>query len=263
MKITSSPSRSTPLKLTTKPNQSRPARFSPPAPRAASVSARNVSSSSWSSFKPDERRIALRSLCSPKTSSNMPTISSSRVFGNHRVSAYPATPAVTARIATAAAVPARAERHPRVRPIARTIVNASTNSTVEARSVAAKSPTILQVICALPCRDDGYRQRPLRVAIRDQPGAAPVRREARQPADHDDEPVLEADEVPEVDGQPGQPGGKAAQLESLDVGDRGGAADRREVALVVVAEGRCGDAEEAILDDERGITALLHRHRRH
>ncbi len=70
----------------------------------------------------------------------------SRLFGNQLISAYPETAATPQSRTIALAVPARVDRHPRVRPIASTIVNASTNSTAEARSVAAASPAMLQVI---------------------------------------------------------------------------------------------------------------------
>jgi hypothetical protein len=39
-----------------------------------------------------------------------------------------------------------------------------------------------------------------------------------------------------VDHQPGDPGREAAEPDEMEVGDRGGAADRRQVALVPVAE---------------------------
>ena len=47
-------------------------------------------------------------------------------------------------------------------------------------------------------------------SVCDQPGTATVGCEAERPADEDEQSVLEADQVPEVDEQPGRPGGKAA-----------------------------------------------------
>jgi hypothetical protein len=44
----------------------------------------------------------------------------------------------------------------------------------------------------------------------DESGAATVGCEAERPADENEQPVLEADQEPEVDKQPGRPGGKAA-----------------------------------------------------
>ena len=87
MKTISSPSRKTPLKLTTKANQSRPSLRSSPAARAAATSARYASSSSCSAFSPAERRIALRSHCSPKISNSVPTTSCSSASGSQDCSA--------------------------------------------------------------------------------------------------------------------------------------------------------------------------------
>src|SRR5712691_11656018 len=51
-----------------------------------------------------------------------------------------------ARATSARAVPVSAERQPRVTPMASTIVNASTNSTAEARKVEAARPAWLQLM---------------------------------------------------------------------------------------------------------------------
>jgi hypothetical protein len=61
--------------------------------------------------------------------------------------------------------------------------------------------------------------------------------EAERPADENEQPILEADQEPEVDDEPGRPGGKAAEPDAFDVGDRRCSADRGQVALVAVAEG--------------------------
>src|SRR5919198_3833976 len=58
--------------------------------------------------------------------------------------------------------------------------------------------------------------------------------EADRPADEDEQPILEADQVPEVDDEPGRPGEKAAEPDALDVGDGRRSADRGKVALVAI-----------------------------
>src|SRR6059058_2592481 len=83
----------------------------------------------------------------------------------------------------------------------------------------------------------------------DQAGATAVRDEAEGPAHDHEQPVLEPDEVPEVDNEPCDPGEEAAQLEPLDLGDGGRAADRREVALVAVAERRRLARAQAVAHD--------------
>jgi hypothetical protein len=70
----------------------------------------------------------------------------------------------------------------------------------------------------------------------DETCAAAVRSEAHRPADEHEDPVLEADEIEEMDDEPREPRDEAAQAEALDVCDGGSTADRREVALVAVAE---------------------------
>jgi hypothetical protein len=87
--------------------------------------------------------------------------------------------------------------------------------------------------------------------------------EAECPADEDEEPVLEADEVPEVDDEPGDPSDEAAEFQPLDVGDCGCSSDRGEVAFVSVAELRSGARAQPSLHDLRGVAALLHGDRRH
>ena len=87
MKITSRPSRKTPLKDTTNAYQSSPYRSPGAAVRAAACSVANTCSSSCSDFSPAERRIAFCSHCRPKISSSTPTTSCSDVLGNHCTSA--------------------------------------------------------------------------------------------------------------------------------------------------------------------------------
>src|SRR3989442_11766919 len=92
----------------------------------------------------------------------------------------------------------------------------------------------------------------------DQAGAAAVGDKAEQPANEDEDAVLEADEVPEMHDQPGDPGDEAAELESLDVGDRCCSADRRQVAFVSVAERARLAGAQPSTHDLRGVAALLH-----
>src|SRR4029079_7709127 len=71
----------------------------------------------------------------------------------------------------------------------------------------------------------------------DPPPATPAYHEAHAPVKQRGQPVLEPDEVDEVDGQPHQPGGEPAEPEPADAGNRAEARDRRYAALVVVLEG--------------------------
>src|SRR5437773_2265359 len=68
------------------------------------------------------------------------------------------------------------------------------------------------------------------------PRAAPAGQEAEGPPCEDEQPVLEADQVEEVQSQPEGPGGEAREVQPLDVGDRTRAADRGEVSLVPVVK---------------------------
>src|SRR4051812_39754155 len=97
---------------------------------------------------------------------------------------------------------------------------------------------------------------------RDQSRPAAARREAEGPADEDEQAVLGADEIEEVDEQPRQPGEEAAELHALDVGDRRGPADGGEIAFVAVAERRRGAALQAGADGTRRVAPLLHGDRR-
>src|SRR4051812_9872248 len=62
-------------------------------------------------------------------------------------------------------------------------------------------------------------------AAGDEPRPAPVGPEAHQPADDHQEPVLEADQVPDVDDQPHEPGERPAEAHHAQVGDGPAAAD--------------------------------------
>ncbi len=86
--------------------------------------------------------------------------------------------------------------------------------------------------------------------------------EAEGPADEDEQPILEADQVPEVHDQPGAPGDEPTEPEALDLRHGGGAADRRDVPLVAVAERRRRARAKPRAHHPAHVPALLHRHRR-
>src|SRR5581483_9856380 len=73
-------------------------------------------------------------------------------------------------------------------------------------------------------------------APRDQPRAAAARHEAERPAGEDEQPVLQPDQIEDVDAHPDQPGKQAAYLDALDLRNRMRTADRCQVALVDEAE---------------------------
>src|SRR3954451_12343888 len=107
-------------------------RPSAPAARAAAISFANAASSSGSALNPLARRIALRSHCSPNTSSRPPTTRRSVLIGN-AVNAEPRIATMSANASRAAQTPNQVERQSRVTPTARTTVTASTASTAQAR----------------------------------------------------------------------------------------------------------------------------------
>src|SRR6478672_6877753 len=65
-----------------------------------------------------------------------------------------------------------------------------------------------------------------RLPVLDAAGAAPVREEADRPAQEHEEPVLEPDQIRQVDAQPQRPGREAGDVHALDIGDGLRAADR-------------------------------------
>jgi hypothetical protein len=83
--------------------------------------------------------MAFRSHWSPKTSSSPPITSCMTDSGNQRPNAYPAIDVTTASSVRAADTPARADRQPRVKPMAMTMVVASTISTKQAPKLVAIS----------------------------------------------------------------------------------------------------------------------------
>src|SRR5512132_1348116 len=115
---------------------------------------------------------------------------------------------------------------------------------------------------SLLSRRDCGRTRCLSARLGDQPRAASMGGEAAGPANDDEEPILEADQVPDVHEEPRHPGNEAAQLQSLDVRDGGCAANRREVAFVVIPEPRSGAGAQASANRFRRVAALLHGDRR-
>jgi len=70
----------------------------------------------------------------------------------------------------------------------------------------------------------------------DESGAAPVGYEAKRPADEDDQPILEPDQIEEVDEQPCCPSNKAAEADTFDVRDCRRSADGGQVAFVAVTK---------------------------
>src|ERR671910_2717143 len=96
-------------------------------------------------------------------------------------------------------------------------------------------------------------------SVCDESGAATVGCEAERPADDNEQPVLEADQVPEVDEQPGRPGGKAAEPYAFDVGDCRCSPDRGQVALVAVAESAVFAPSQPRADDAGRVPPLLYR----
>src|SRR5207249_8343124 len=95
----------------------------------------------------------------------------------------------------------------------------------------------------------------------DEPGATATGEEAEGPARDDQQPVLEADQIEEMDDEPGDPGDEAADADPLDVRDGLRAADRGQIALVDVFEGLRGAARQAIADYPRDVAAFLDRNR--
>src|SRR5271157_4833463 len=75
---------------------------------------------------------------SPKRTRSTPTARRREPIGTSRTRAVPRTTTITAKAASAIPVPAKALFQLIVTPITRTIVNASTNSTAEARNAARK-----------------------------------------------------------------------------------------------------------------------------
>ncbi len=91
----------------------------------------------------------MRNHCSPKISNSPPTTTRSASIGMVAI-AGPSAPTMTARAPSAAATPHAADRQLRVTPTARTIVNASTISTAEARNAAATSSALCIEFLPLP-----------------------------------------------------------------------------------------------------------------
>jgi hypothetical protein len=113
----------------------------------------------------------------------------------------------------------------------------------------------------LTCSHSASRPSPWakRYFPRDQPRAAAAGGEAERPSDEDEDAVLEANQVPEMDEEPGAPGDEPGQPQPFDVGDRRRATDDCEVPLVAVAERRQGAGTQPSLHDLGDVAALLHR----
>src|SRR5262245_21552779 len=93
----------------------------------------------------------------------------------------------------------------------------------------------------------------------DHPAAPATGEEAEGPPDQHQDPVLEADQIEDVDAEPEEPRGEPTHFEALDVCDRARAADRGDVALVAVAERLVIAASLARPDDLGHVAPLLHR----
>ena len=74
----------------------------------------------------------------------------------------------------------------------------------------------------------------------DEPGASIVGEVGPRPSEQHDEAVPEPDQEEDVDEQPGHPGQPSRELDDVQVGDAGRAADRRERPLVAIAEREAG-----------------------
>lgn len=75
------------------------------------------------------------------------------------------------------------------------------------------------------------RVRALLRPVGDQARPPAVYHEADRPSDHDDDAVLEPDELPQMDDKPQNPCGQSTQLEPLDLGDGPRTSDRGQVPL--------------------------------
>src|SRR5450631_3331476 len=95
-----------------------------------------MASSSCLALRPVALRMALRNHCSPKTSNRPPMTSRRLDSGTSRTSGGPITTTSAPSVASATTTPSRAERQPRVRPTASTMVSASTISTALGRKTA-------------------------------------------------------------------------------------------------------------------------------
>ena len=85
-----------------------------------------------------------------------------------------------------------------------------------------------------------------------------MRQEAERPPRQDEEPVLESDQVEEMDDEPAHPRREPTKVNALDVGDGFGPADRGEVALVDVAQRQRRAAAQPVSDRASCVASLLH-----
>src|ERR1043165_1829807 len=102
----------------------------------------------------------------------------------------------------------------------------------------------------------------LRDVAGDQPRAALIGQVGPKPVERHDQAVAEADQEIDVGNAPHQPGDAPGQPQPAEIDDGLAPSDRREVAVVAVAERRGrGPAGEACCDDSRDIGTLLLRDR--
>ena len=142
MKTTSRPSSSTPLKVTTKANQSRPATALVAGPLRSLDLLAVGRVLVVQRLQPGRAEDRLAPPLQPEDQQSVPTTSCSRLSGNQRDERVAGGVVTPVNATSAAAMPASADLQPRVAPIASTIVNASTNSTAEARKVETMRPQL-------------------------------------------------------------------------------------------------------------------------
>ena len=94
---------------------------------------------------PAYRRIALRIHLSPNRRSSDPTKTWKACSGMTLISVTPNTPTSAPRVSNAAPAPYSGARQPRVTPMARTIVYASTNSTTDPMNAGTAAMTIVSI----------------------------------------------------------------------------------------------------------------------
>src|SRR3954468_8016961 len=138
----------------------------------------------------------------------------------------------------------------------RTVPSAKTAAEPKARI------TVIAVsLCGGPVLSSLRPDRGRRVDVLDHASAPASREEAERPADQHEQPVLEPDQVPEVHHEPGDPCRESAQPRNVDVRHGPRPADRREVALIAIAERLGILTAQTGLDELGGVAALLHRNR--
>src|SRR3954454_15294699 len=144
-------------------------------------------------------------------------------------------------------------------------VNTASTPTARSARAARRPPSIapppsICVTAASASRRPGRILRRGCVAPGDETRASAAGEVAERPAHEDDHPILEPDQVQEIYEQPQDPGWKAGQAHALQLRHRAGAPDRREAALVPIAEWPGGRVTAEARSDRGGdVASLLHR----